>query len=132
MGPLFRRLQADLVAAGLPIEVPGYSWYVALDDESGRVEVNAAFPAGAEAALGPVADSPGGLEVVELPAIDRAAVRVHHGPPDTIGDTWAFLGEWISREGFAPVGPGREVYLSPPDVPMEDWVTEVQIPIAKA
>ena len=82
--------------------------------------------------LGPVADSPGSLEVVELPAIEQAAVRVHHGPPDTIGDTWMALGEWISREGYAPVGPGREVYLSPPDVPMEDWVTEVQIPVAKA
>ena len=127
VGPLFDRLADQLREAGLSPDLPAIAWYVALDDDQGQVQVNASFSAGAGAGLGPVEGQ--AFEVVELPAIEQAAVVAHVGPPDTIGEGWMALSDWLPAHGYAPAGPGREVYLSGAEVPMEEWVTELQYPV---
>ena len=72
------------------------------------------------------------FEVVELPAVEQAAVLAHRGAPDTIGTAWMALSDWMSREGWAPAGPCREMYLSGDEVPMEEWLTELHYPIRRA
>jgi effector-binding domain-containing protein len=66
-----------------------------------------------------------------LPEITTAAVTTHHGAPDTIDQSWHSLMDWTRAEGYELSGVCREVYLSPDDVPMEDWVTELQQPVRK-
>src|SRR5690349_13797824 len=75
VGPLFDRLAGRLRAAGISPDLPAIAWYEALDDEQGQVRVNASFTAPAGTELGPVAGQ--SFEVVELPAVEHAAVITH-------------------------------------------------------
>lgn len=130
VGPLFDRLAGLLRGAGLTPDLPAVAWYLPLAGAQGGVEVNASFVAPDDAPLGPV---PGqGFEVVQLPALERAAVLVHHGPPDTLGRAYLTLFDQLSRAGWTVSGPCREVYLSPDSVPQEEWVTELHVPVTRA
>lgn len=51
-----------------------------------------------------------GLELVELPAI-TAAVAVHEGSYDRIGDTYASLGSWVAYHAESADQPVRELYV---------------------
>jgi hypothetical protein len=130
VGPLFDRLADDLRASGMAPGLPAIAWYVELDDGSGRVEVNAAFTAPDGVEPGSVDGRP--FAVLDLPGITQAAVISHVGGPDTIGDAWMALSDWMDREGWEPAGPCREVYLSPNDVPTQEWVTELHFPVTRA
>ncbi len=58
-----------------------------------------------------VAPPPGsGIDLIEVPAV-TAAVAVHRGPYDTIGDTYASLGEWVAYHARASDEWVRECYL---------------------
>ena len=129
VGPLFQKLSAALRGAGITPDLPAIAWYVPRGAAEQGVEVNASFAAPDDAPLGPVAGQE--FEVVELPAVEQAAVLVHHGPPDSLGKGYMTLFGWVSREGWVPPGPCREVYLSPDSVPQAEWVTELQLPVTR-
>lgn len=125
--PLYDRLSAAISAAGLPVREPAYALYESVDpaDEAAGARVRAGFTA-AEG------DRPAeGFDVVELPAVPLAATILHHGVMSRIGETWMQLMDWMSANGYSPVGPCREVYLVVEPLPQEEWVTELQQPVAK-
>ncbi len=79
-----------------------------------------------------VADAavPDGVELVELPGLDAAATVVHHGAMATIAGTYQRLAVWIEENGYRTDGTAREVYLVSMPEPQENWVTEIQMPVA--
>ncbi len=77
------------------------------------------------------AEGEGALEVVALPA-SAAAVTVHTGPYDGLGDAHAAIEQYLEAEGLTKRGAPREVYLTDPGgVPdPKDWKTQVLWPVA--
>lgn len=60
------------------------------------------------------------------------ASAMHKGPYDQVGPTYDQLFRWIAEQGYQVVGPPREVYYSDPaEVPPEEYLTEVRIPVAR-
>jgi AraC family transcriptional regulator len=80
----------------------------------------------------PQAKLPQGLGERELPA-GRYACTTHVGPYEQLGDVWArLMGEWLPRSGQRMRdGVSYEIYRNTPaDVPKENLVTELYIPLA--
>ena len=75
---------------------------------------------------------PAGLTEQRLPA-GTYAVTTHHGPYEQLGDAWQrFMGQWLPQSGKR-IGAGVtfEVYLNTPmDVPKDQLITELYIPLA--
>lgn len=116
-------LDAALAAAGRELIEPGVFWYEA-SETSEDLTVYVSYTAESE----PVAGE--GYEVITLPAIDDAAVLTHFGEMARIGDSWMTLMDAVASQGYRVVGPCREVYLQA-DGPQSEWVTELQVPIAR-
>ncbi|HSK48316.1 MAG TPA: GyrI-like domain-containing protein [Coriobacteriia bacterium] len=80
---------------------------------------------------GEVARDEEGFGVKRLEA-ETVASTMHKGPYDEVAPAYAELGKWISEEGYQVVGPPREIYYSDPEiVPPSEYLTEIQIPVAK-
>jgi AraC family transcriptional regulator len=76
---------------------------------------------------------PDGLHVATLPACD-AAVTIHTGPYDGLGDAHAAVEQFCAEHGLDKAGPAREVYLTDPgEVPdPRQWKTQLVWPIQRA
>ena len=60
------------------------------------------------------------------------ASAMHRGPYDEVGPVYEKLFAWIPTQQCAVCGPPREVYFSDPaEVPPEEYLTEIQIPVMK-
>jgi AraC family transcriptional regulator len=72
-----------------------------------------------------------GYKVKELPG-QKVAYAVLKGPYAEIANEYPYIYKWIEEKGYKPAGPLREIYLKAgPDVPSDQLLTEVQIPIAE-
>lgn len=84
------------------------------------------------------------IQVRELAGCETMACLVHTGPYDTIDEASGALLAWAEASGFQITGPTREVYLRfsaeglDVDLPRaylarqaEDFVTELQVPVAR-
>jgi len=70
------------------------------------------------------------IGVKRVPTV-RAASLMYQGPYDGIGPSYTRLWTWIAENGFVPAGPPRELWYSDPAVTEpEDYLTEIQMPIA--
>jgi effector-binding domain-containing protein len=56
-------------------------------------------------------------------------VTVYHGAMSGIGDAWTAFMHWVEQQGYALPPVCREVYLTGPGVPEEDWDTELIQPV---
>lgn len=63
---------------------------------------------------------------------DTIASTIHTGPYEELGEVHEQLAAWVAEQGYAIVGPPREVYHSGPEVPAEQTVTEVQVPVERS
>ncbi|GAA4673577.1 MerR family transcriptional regulator [Nocardioides nanhaiensis] len=124
VGSLFERLGELMGAAGLRPAGPATASYTPL--EAGGVDISVGWPTSAGSATA----ASGGLELVDLPAVEQALTLVHHGPMDDIGAAWQALETEVERRGLATSGPGRELYLETPFQDPTGWVTELQQPVA--
>ncbi len=70
-----------------------------------------------------------GVETIEL-AAGPAAVVLHRGSYDDMGESYAAVATWVHERGHRIVGPCREVYLnSPAEAAEDDLLTEIHFPI---
>lgn len=79
--------------------------------------------------------SGGRVQVYDLPAVAAMVSTVHTGPYSGFNDAYGALMQWIAANGYQVAGPNREVYLrgaGDEGVAPEDFVTEIQFPVAKA
>ena len=124
-GALWQRMaSAEICAAG-----PAVAYYEDAPAGEGAIVVHAAVPVAAV----PAADWPGGdpgFAIVDLPAVERAAVIIHHGSMDDVLPTGQALARWIDANGYRSAGYAREITLNWSCDP-EQWVTELQQPIDK-
>jgi effector-binding domain-containing protein len=68
----------------------------------------------------------------ELPS-GTAAIAVHAGPYETLGDTYAAIEAWLANTGRTPSGPPWEIYLTDPSTEPDasKWLTEVIFPLGR-
>jgi DNA-binding transcriptional MerR regulator len=116
--PLYDELIHRLEAAGVTPVGPAVAYYEEAPD--GGVLVHAALPVN-------VAEIEG-VDVVDLPGVERAATIMHHGEMDNVLSTVQTLAWWIEDNGHTSAGYNREVTLKcGPDE--SEWVTELQEPL---
>jgi DNA-binding transcriptional MerR regulator/effector-binding domain-containing protein len=118
IGPLYDELFGHLEKAGVTPVGPGVAYYE--DAPDGGVLVHAAIPVNEPAIEG--------VDVVDLPAIERAATIVHHGDMDNVVSTYQTLATWIEESGHTSAGYNREVTLHWSEN-KDEWVTELQEPL---
>lgn len=121
--PLYEELMTRLKAAGIALTGPGVAYYE--DAPGGGVLVHA----GVEVAA-PLGEDDG-LRIVDLPPVEQAATIVHRGSMDTVLPSVQTLGRWIDANGYRSVGYPREINLECPEN-RDEWVTELQEPVAQA
>jgi hypothetical protein len=71
-----------------------------------------------------------GLEHGRLDGAERAVVATYVGPMTHIGEAWQAVGAYLSEQGLEATGICREVYVDTPMDRPNDWVTELQQPVA--
>ncbi len=70
-----------------------------------------------------------GFHVKHIDAM-TTAVAVHIGPYEKIAPVYDALSQWVAENGYEVAGPPMEAYMSDPDdVPPEEYVTQVRMPI---
>ncbi|GLV82250.1 hypothetical protein Slala03_19390 [Streptomyces lavendulae subsp. lavendulae] len=105
---------------------PGLAHYEpAHGGEPGSVLVHAGLPV---AAAVRAEDLGGGVRIVELPGVERAATVVHRGSMDGVLPTAQALARWIDANGHRSSGYARELNLDCPE-DRDRWVTELQEPL---
>ena len=119
--PLYPRLFEALQAAGVAAGGPSIAYYDDTDDGAISVHVGVPVPRA-------VTHVPG-VDIVDLPGIELAAVAIHHGDMETVDvDTTPAVFEWLRANAFRTTGYSREVYLEwPDDISLAR--TEMQFPI---
>lgn len=106
--PLFPRLLDALQAHGVGADGAPIAYYKDTDD--GAVGVHVGIPVPAHVVSIP------GVEVIDLPGIELAAVALHHGDMATVDlNTTPAVFEWLSAHGFQTTDYSREVYLEWPE-----------------
>jgi DNA-binding transcriptional MerR regulator len=122
IGPLYSELWQRICSAEVVVAGPAVAYYEDASGGEGAIVVHAAVPVVAEAGRDL------GFSVVDLPAVEAAAVIIHHGSMDDVMPTGQALARWIDANGYRSAGYVREVTLEWSPDP-EQWVTELQQPI---
>lgn len=122
MGKAFEKTFHALGASGVKPAGPPFARYFSMEEP---VEYEAGVPV-ATPFVGSDEVKPGEIGGFE------AAVGMHLGPYDTLGQTYAAMMEWIKGQGRSVAGPMWETYLTDPTAEPDPqaWRTEVFIPVA--
>jgi effector-binding domain-containing protein len=124
MGAAFDELMAFMGPQGIQPAGPPVCVYSGDFDGEHGGEMWICMPVGAGV------EGQGAVEAVTLPPATMATT-VHKGPYDSLSQAYAAVFGWIQEHGHTPAGSMRDVYLTDPDqVPPEEYLTEVQWPIA--
>ncbi|MDR1710348.1 MAG: MerR family transcriptional regulator [Propionibacteriaceae bacterium] len=85
-----------------------------------------------QAVTGPGQDGDG-YEFKQLPPVTVASV-LHRGPYEDLGAAYAYLVDWVETNGYRIAGDWREAFIDGVwnKDSAQDWLTEVQMPIAAA
>jgi effector-binding domain-containing protein len=75
------------------------------------------------------------VEVRTLPAEKVMASLIHHGPFNTLTQSYQKMVKWLEENGYQISGPGREIYISTGEGPVKQddpsYVVEIQFPVSK-
>lgn len=72
-----------------------------------------------------------GVGVRHVPAVTAASL-MHKGPYETVEPSYRELWSWIAENGYVPDGPPMERYYSDPaEVPPEEYLTQILIPVRR-
>lgn len=123
ISPLYDELFRRLEAAGVTPTGPGIAYYEDAPGGDGAILVHAGVTVAARPGHGQ------DFEIVDLPAVERAATIVHRGPMAAVVPTAQAPARWIDAGDHRSAGYAREVTLECP-ADREKWVTELQEPLA--
>jgi effector-binding domain-containing protein len=70
----------------------------------------------------------GEIQPGEIPG-GMAAICHYTGPYSGVAPAYEQLSQFLTDEGFTPIGPAYEWYLSEPDVPPQDIKTDIAFPV---
>jgi DNA-binding transcriptional MerR regulator/effector-binding domain-containing protein len=130
LSPLYPQLMERMEAAGVKMTGSPIAYYLPAPTGPGdeSITVHAAFPF-----AGDVPEQPG-FDVVELPAIEHAAMMLHHGSMAEAFRTGQLMAQWIDDNDYRTTGAelGREIYLYCPPGEFDRWVTQMQVSVAPA
>lgn len=116
-----------LMPAGIVPSAPFFTVYHDTEYKRTDIDVEVAFPI--EEPIKEPPATPGGRVFSQRTfAGGKAAILIHEGPYETIGDSYEFVGQWISQSGRHIVGPISEAYLVPHDDP-NGPITELRVPV---
>jgi DNA-binding transcriptional MerR regulator len=119
-GRLFGKLSGELDRVGVAPSGPQMALYEPSEDPNAPIKVMAAVPIDEGHDL-----TTDGIEVVDLPAIARAAVTIHRGSMANVEEGYRAMLRWAEETSEQVDGFSREVYLECGGDP-ETWVTELQ------
>jgi AraC family transcriptional regulator len=124
LGEMLPALFGHAMANGLAMSGPPFARYPEVG--MATLVVEAGVPL-VEPATG---ELPPGMEALTIPA-GPAAVAVHIGPYDRLGETYRALEDWLESGGRKAAGPPRETYLTDPGEhpDPETWRTEIAQPV---
>lgn len=71
------------------------------------------------------------LKFKEIEEVPQAVCIMHQGGYDSLGNTYAYIFNWIEENGYEVVGYPRESFIDGiwNKENEEDWLTEIQIPV---
>jgi effector-binding domain-containing protein len=127
-GQLFQKIAPYIFKSGSQIAGPPM---LIIYDEGYKekdVDVEVAFPVARDV------PSKGDFKCREVSGYDQMATTIHKGSYETVGCAYSALGKWIGTNGYQIIGPCREIYFTDPSsgTPPNEYVTEIQFPVAKA
>jgi effector-binding domain-containing protein len=120
---VFGQLYAGIGAAGAVPAGPPFVIYNENSVKGVRWDMDVCAPVSA-----PVVP-PVGLGFREMPA-QRVVSLLHRGPYDTLHEAYGVIERYIADNGLAVTGAPREIYLTEPDVPAEQVLTQIEWPVA--
>lgn len=119
-----REIHDYLEALGVAFAGPPYILCPYADDD-GIVDLEVGWPVAEELA------GHGRVEYAILPAATMLAY-LHRGDYRELDRSYRALQRFLEHEELAMAGAPREIYLTSPDeVPVEEWLTEIQFPIVR-
>ena len=123
-GELWDRLESYLKRVGA---TPKGACFTIYHQDEPEIDAEVCEPVGGPINVGD------GVQVRQLPAVEKMASVIHHGPMTTLGEAYGAIIKWIENNGYRICGPGREFYIQPPATQTDTGsVTEIQFPIEKA
>ena len=70
------------------------------------------------------------MKVRELPAVSTAVTAMRFGGPENGHLSYSAIGTWAENHQYRLTGPGREVFIVPPEPGHKgEMVVEVQFPV---
>jgi AraC family transcriptional regulator len=123
MGDVFARIGEYAAAKELTGDVVGiyFDDPAVVPGEKQRSRIGLAVPEST------IADS--GLHVQAIPE-QKVVYAILRGPYGGIANEYPYIVQWAEKKGYKIDGPLMEIYLEVgPDIPPEELVTEVRIPI---
>jgi len=120
---------AGLGAAGVMLAGPPVSVYHDPEFSPESIDIELVYPVPAGVS-GPLPTPAGRTLEWRTVCGGEAAVIVHVGPYETLGESYQALADWIGQHGYRVAGPPRELYLSSPMDPGPP-VTEIRFPVEK-
>jgi len=128
--PFIECTNSECLAAnpGLELSEPPYCFMSYLDGEYRETEINLRF----SQAVKKVGKDTLDIHFSQLPEVDAVCVY-HRGAYDQIGDAYAFAFNWLEDNGYHVTDLVRECYIDGMwnKSNVEDWLTELQIPVQK-
>lgn len=121
----FGTLMGHVDAHGNAFGGPGMTLYHEMAEGSNEIKMEIAVPVTAPI---PETDQ---ISIYELPAVEVATL-VHHGPFESLSAAYGAMINWLQTNKHTVVATTREIYLQfAPDMPPEQYVTEIQFPIRR-
>ncbi len=128
ISPLYPKLFERLGRAAIAPTGVSIAWYEVDPAGTDQILVHVGVAVDAEVTM------IDGLDVVDLPALDRVASIVHHGAPEGeagFDQSYHALLRFAEDNGYVAVGFSREIYLDCPE-DRDVWVTELQFALESA
>ncbi len=120
IGESYHRILQYMGECGLVPNAAPFTAYFNMDPQD--LEVEMGFPVSREV------PGEGDILSVRIPAT-RAIVATHHGSYSTLTETYAAMNHHLSQQGLEAVGSAYEYYMTGPEVPENDHLTRIVLPL---